>query len=62
MRLSDGMFMTGVGLGGCLQLLLDLQFLEAAMPTYAAHPAIEELLSHARDILTDVLQVLHDNA
>ena len=48
-----------VGLGGCVQLLLELQFLEAAMPTYVAQPTIDELLMHAHDIVIGAIQVMN---
>lgn len=48
----------GVGLGGCVKLLLELQFLEAALPAYASQPAVDELLGHATDMLIEVIQVL----
>ncbi|MCJ1468184.1 hypothetical protein MMC07_006812 [Pseudocyphellaria aurata] len=47
----------GSGLGGCVQLLLELQFLEAALPFYAAQPAVDELLTHVQEILVAVIQV-----
>ena len=47
----------GASIGGCLQLLLELQFLEAALPAYAGQAAIEELLAHATDILVSVIEV-----
>ena len=56
-NLSCSFYLLGVGLGCCLQLLLELQFLESAMPTYAAQPAIDDLLSHCRDILVAVVEV-----
>ena len=41
-----------------MQLLMELQFLEAGMPAYASQPAIDELLGHLTDMLTEVIQVL----
>ena len=47
-----------MSLGGCVQLLLELQFLEAALPAYAPQPAVDELLGQATDMIIEVLQVL----
>ena len=39
-----------------MQLLLELQFLEAALPFYASQPAVDELLTHVQEILVAVIQ------
>lgn len=44
-------------MGGCVQLLLELQFLEAALPAYTAQQDIAHLLNHAHDILANVIEV-----
>lgn len=51
------MVAAGMSLGGCVQLLLELQFLEAALPAYAPQPAVDELLGQATDMIIEVLQV-----
>ena len=46
----------GVGLGGALQVLVEVQYLEAALPEACSSPAAAEPLDHIRDVLQQVIE------
>ena len=43
-------------MGGSLQLLVELQYLEAAMPAALSFPAASEALDHLKDIMSQLLE------
>lgn len=44
-------------MGGALQLLVELQYLEAALPAALSFPAAAQALEHLKDIMLQLVEV-----